>query len=85
MDQPTKDLPCGFTENARNITKKVINLILSNVRGNDNLRKVGMEISQKYFSHFQTGRLVSLSIHFAHSEKRYRDHNQDFKIIITLD
>ena len=64
VDQATKELYCGFTNNAINITGKVIVLIFSNgwfhrechffltqghernILGNDNLPKVGIEVSQ---------------------------------------
>ena len=66
VDQATKELYCGFTNNAINITGKVIGPIFSNgwshkechffptqghernILGNDNLPKVGIEVSQKY-------------------------------------
>ena len=69
-----KDLYCGFTDNAINISGKVILPIFSkgwshndchfvltegherNILGNDNLPKVGIEVSQKYFPHFQTNK-----------------------------
>ena len=70
VDKATKDLYCGFTENAINISGKVILPIFSNgwshndchfflteghernIIGNDNLPKVGIEVSQKFFPHF---------------------------------
>ena len=69
MDQATKQLYCGFTDNAINITGKFISPIFSygwshrechffvtegherNILGNDNLPKVGIEVSQKHFPH----------------------------------
>ena len=68
----TKNLYCGFTDNAINISGKVILPIFSNgwshndchfflterhernILGIDNLPKVGIEVLQKYFPHFQT-------------------------------
>ena len=65
VDQATKELYCGFTNKAINITGKVIVPIFSNgwshkeshffltqghernILGNDNLPKVGVEVSQK--------------------------------------
>ena len=67
VDQATKELYCGFTDNAFNITGKVIWPIYSNgwshgechffvtkghernILGNENLPKVGIEVSQKHF------------------------------------
>ena len=67
VDQATKELYCGFTNNAINITGKVIVPIFSNgwchkefhffltqgherkIFGNDNLPKVVIELSQKYY------------------------------------
>ena len=72
VDKATKYFYCGFTDNAINISGKVIISIFSNgwsqnachffltegheknILGNDNLPKVGIEVSQKYFPHFQT-------------------------------
>ena len=72
VDKATKDLYCGFTDNAINISGKVVLPIFSNgcshndchfflteghernILGNDNLPKVWIEVSQKYFPHFQT-------------------------------
>ena len=74
VDKATKDLYCGFTDNAINISGKVKLPIFSNGRsdndchfflteghernilGNDNLSKVGIEVSQKHFTHFQTNK-----------------------------
>ena len=74
VDKTTRDLYCGFTDNAINITGKVKIPIFSNgwsdndcqfflteghernILGNDNLPKVGIEISQKHFPHFQTNK-----------------------------
>ena len=74
VDKTTKDLYCGFTDNAINISGKVILPIFSNgwshndchffltdghernILGNDNLPKVGIEVSQKYFPHLQTNK-----------------------------
>ena len=67
VDRATKELLCGFTDNAINITEKVILPIFSNrwshrechffltkrhernILGNENLPKVGTEVSQKHF------------------------------------
>ena len=67
VDQATKEFYCGFTNNAINITGKVIVPIFSNgwsqkefhffltkgleinILGNDNLPKVGFEVSQKHY------------------------------------
>ena len=72
LDKATEDLYPGFTDNAINISGKVILPIFSNgwshndchfflaeehernILGNDNLPKVGIEVSQKYFPRFQT-------------------------------
>ena len=72
VDKATKVILCGFTDNAINISEKVILPIFSNgwshndchffltegherkILGKDNLPKVGIEVSQKYFPHFQT-------------------------------
>ena len=71
VDKATKDLYCGFRDNAINISGKVKLPIFSNgwsdndfltegharnILGNDNLPKVGIEVSQKYFPHFQTNK-----------------------------
>ena len=74
VDKTTKELYCGFTDNAINISGKVILPIFSNgwshndchffltnghernILGNDNLPKVGIEVSQKYFPLFQTNK-----------------------------
>ena len=74
VDKSTRDLYCGFTDNAINITGKVKLPIFSNgwsdndcqfflteghernILGNDNLPKVGIEVSQKHFPHFQTNK-----------------------------
>ena len=74
VDESTRDLYCGFTDNAINITGKVKPPIFSNgwsdndcqfflteghernILGNDNLPKVGIEVSQKHFPHFQTNK-----------------------------
>ena len=74
-NKATKDLYCGFTDNAINISSTVILPIFSNgwshndchffrtegherkLLGNDNLPKVGIEISQKYFPLFQTNKM----------------------------
>ena len=74
MDKATKDLYCGFTDNAIIISGKVKFLIFSNgwsdndchfflteghernILENDNLPKVGIEVSQKNFPHFQTNK-----------------------------
>ena len=68
VDKVTKELHCGFTNNALNITGKVIVPIFSNgwshkechffltqdhernILGNDNLPKVGIEVSQKQYT-----------------------------------
>ena len=72
VNKATKDLYCGFTDNALNISGKVILPIFSNgwshndcyfflteghernILGNDNLPKVGIEVTKKCFPHFQT-------------------------------
>ena len=74
VDKATKDLHCGFTDNAINISGKVKLPIVSNgwsnndchfllteghernILENDNLPKVGIEVSQKHFPHFQTNK-----------------------------
>ena len=74
VDKATKDLYCGFTDNAKNISGKMKLSIFSNgcsnndchfflteghernILGNDNLPKVGIEVSQKHFPHFQTNK-----------------------------
>ena len=74
VDKTTRDLYCGFTDNAINITGKVKLPIFSNggsdndcqfllteghernILGNDNLPKVGIEVPQKHFPHFQTNK-----------------------------
>ena len=74
MDKATKDLYCGFTDNAINTSGKAKLSIFSkgwsnndchffltegherNILGNDNLPKVGIEVSQKHFPHFQTNK-----------------------------
>ena len=71
VDKATKDLYCGFTDNAINISGKMKLSVFSNgwsdndchfflteghernILGNVNLPKVGIEVSQKYFPHFQ--------------------------------
>ena len=68
VDKATEELYCGFTNNAINITGKVIVPIFSNgwshkechffltqghkrnILGNDNLPKVGIEVSQKQYT-----------------------------------
>ena len=65
VDKATKVFYCGFTDNATNISGKVILPIFSNgwshndchfflTDGHENLPKVGIEVSQKYFPHFKT-------------------------------
>ena len=74
VGKATKDLYCGFTDNAINISGKIKLPIFSNgwsdndchffltegheknLLGNENLPKVGIEVSQKYFPHFQTNK-----------------------------
>ena len=74
VDKASKDLYCGFTDNAINTSGKVKLPIFSNgwsdndchfflteghernILGNDNLPKVGIEVSQKHFPHFQTNK-----------------------------
>ena len=81
VNKATKDLYCEFTDNAINISGKVILPIFSNgwshddchfflteghernILGNDNLPKVGIEVSQKYFPPSQTNQLCK-SINF---------------------
>ena len=81
MDKATKDVYCGFTDNAISYSGKFILPIFSNgwshddchffvtegheqnILGNDNLPKVGIEVSQKCFPHFQTNQMCK-SINF---------------------
>ena len=67
VDKATKDLYCGFTDNAINISGKVILPIFSNgwshsdchfflTEGHERniLGNEGIQVSQNYFPHFQT-------------------------------
>ena len=90
VDKTTKNLYCGFTDNAINISGKVTLPIFSNgwshddchfllteghernILENDNLPKVGIKVSQKYFPHFQTNQLCK-SKHFISPTDKERE------------
>ena len=85
VDKATKDLYCGFTDNAINISGKVKLPIFSygwsdnchffltegherNILGN-NVPKVWIEVSQKFFPHFQTNKQCKLLNSISQTDK----------------